>query len=92
VEVTPEAALPILGARILAWYEAWQKGFAPLRAAWLARAGSLGAAIRVRLPDGEIEGRFDGLDEAGRLLLTTPGGRRTIAAGEVFPAACGQGD
>ncbi len=86
-QVTPEAALPILGARILAWYEAWQKGFAPLRAAWLARAGGLGAAIRVRLPDGEIEGRFDGLDEAGRLLLTTPGGRRAIAAGEVFPAA-----
>jgi BirA family transcriptional regulator, biotin operon repressor / biotin---[acetyl-CoA-carboxylase] ligase len=86
-QVTPEAALPILGARILAWYEAWQNGFAPLRAAWLARAEGLGAAIRVRLPDGEIEGRFDGLDEAGRLLLTTPGGRRAIAAGEVFPAA-----
>ncbi len=87
VEVTPDAVLPILGARLLAWYEIWQRGFAPLRAAWLARATRLGEAIRVRLPDGEIEGRFDGLDEAGRLLLVMPGGTRAIAAGEVFPAS-----
>ena len=86
-QVTPDMVLPILGARLLAWYETWRGGFAPLRAAWLARARGLGQAIRVRLPDGEIEGRFDGLDEAGRLLLSGHGESRAIAAGEVFPAA-----
>jgi BirA family transcriptional regulator, biotin operon repressor / biotin---[acetyl-CoA-carboxylase] ligase len=87
-EVTPGVLLPILGARLLAWYDAWRgEGFAPLRRAWLARAWGVGRSIRVRLPDGEIEGLFDGLDEAGRLLLGTAGGRRKIAAGEVFPAA-----
>jgi BirA family transcriptional regulator, biotin operon repressor / biotin---[acetyl-CoA-carboxylase] ligase len=86
-EVTPDAALPILGARLLAWYEVWRSSFTPLRAAWLARASGVGEAIRVRLADGEIAGRFDGLDEAGRLLLSGPGGRRAIAAGEVFPAS-----
>jgi len=85
-EVTPEAALPILAARFLAWYEAWKRGFASLRAAWLARAAGVGEPIRVRLPGGEIEGWFGGLDAAGRLVLSGPGGQRTIAAGEVFPA------
>jgi BirA family biotin operon repressor/biotin-[acetyl-CoA-carboxylase] ligase len=87
-EVTPDAFLPILGARLLAWYDAWRgEGFVPLRRAWLARAWGVGRPIRVRLPDGELEGLFDGLDDAGRLLLGTAGGRRQIAAGEVFPAA-----
>ncbi len=87
VEVTPDAALPILAARLLGWYEAWRQGFALVRAAWLERAAGVGEAIRVRLPGGEIAGRFDGLDAGGRLVLSGPGGRRTIAAGEVFPAA-----
>jgi len=86
-EVTPDRALPILGARLLAWYEAWGRGFAALRAAWLARAAGVGGPIRVRLQEGEVAGRFDGLDETGRLLLGTAEGRRAIAAGEVFPAS-----
>ena len=88
-EVTPDAMLPILAERLLAWYAAWRvpAGFTALRDAWLARAHGLGGPIRVRLPSAEIEGRFAGLDSAGRLVLDGPAGRQHIAAAEIFPAA-----
>ena len=88
-EVTPEMFLPILAERLLAWFAAWRApaGFAALRDAWLARAQGLGGPIRVRLPSAEIEGRFAGLDDEGRLVLDGPEGRRRIAAAEIFPAA-----
>jgi BirA family biotin operon repressor/biotin-[acetyl-CoA-carboxylase] ligase len=87
VAVTLEALLEAVAARFEAWYEGWrQAGFAPLRAAWLARAEGLGAPIRVRLAAGESQGRFAGIDEEGALLLDDAGGRRRVAAGDVFPA------
>src|SRR5579885_2761839 len=86
-EVTPEAMLPILAGRLLAWYETWRRqGFAPVREAWLARAFALGGPIRVRLAAGELGGRFAGLDADGMLLLDGAEGPRAIAAAEVFPA------
>jgi BirA family transcriptional regulator, biotin operon repressor / biotin---[acetyl-CoA-carboxylase] ligase len=70
------------------WYERWlAEGFAPLREAWLARARGLGQPIRVRLPRGESQGRFAGLDEEGALLLDTGTALSRITAGDVFPAA-----
>jgi len=66
----------------------WQAGFASLRAAWLARAAGLGGELRVRLGTRELTGRFEGLDDDGRLLLgCVDGAVETIAAGEVFPVA-----
>jgi BirA family transcriptional regulator, biotin operon repressor / biotin---[acetyl-CoA-carboxylase] ligase len=66
----------------------WDRGagFAAIRTAWLARAAGLGQAMRARLPDREAAGVFEALDEAGRLILRLPDGRReVITAGEVFP-------
>lgn len=76
-------------ARFGYWYGRWKgEGFAPLRDAWLKRAQGLGQPIVVRLPDGELHGRFAALDESGALLLELPDGRRqAITAGDVFPAA-----
>ncbi|HUZ75095.1 MAG TPA: biotin--[acetyl-CoA-carboxylase] ligase [Stellaceae bacterium] len=86
--VTPAAMLVPLAERLLAWYETWRgTGFAAVRAAWLDRAEGLGAPIRVRLASSELNGRFAGLDESGILLLDGAGGRRRIAAAEIFPAA-----
>jgi BirA family biotin operon repressor/biotin-[acetyl-CoA-carboxylase] ligase len=67
----------------------WDAGFAPIRAAWLARAGGLGSELTARLGSrGDLTGRFETLDEAGRLVLRLPDGNvETIAAGEVFPVA-----
>ena len=64
-----------------------QEGFAPLRAAWLARAYGLGDTVGVRLPRERLSGRFVDLDRDGVLLLETAEGPRRIAAGEIFPAA-----
>jgi BirA family transcriptional regulator, biotin operon repressor / biotin---[acetyl-CoA-carboxylase] ligase len=40
--------------------------------------------LRVRLSARELAGRFQGLDEAGRLLLEQDNGVTKITAGEVF--------
>ena len=69
------------------WLTTWrQGGFAPIRAAWLARAMGLGEPIQVRLERDTLDGRFLDLDDDGALLLGQPEGTRRIAAGEVFPA------
>ena len=64
-----------------------REGFAPIRAAWLARAYGLGQPVGVRLPREHLSGRFVDLDCDGVLLLETAQGHRRIAAGEIFPAA-----
>jgi BirA family biotin operon repressor/biotin-[acetyl-CoA-carboxylase] ligase len=80
-----EEALTLLAARFAHWYAAWmERGFEALRAAWLARAGGLGCAIKARLPHETREGIFEGIDEAGALLLNEDGQLYAIAAGEVF--------
>jgi BirA family transcriptional regulator, biotin operon repressor / biotin---[acetyl-CoA-carboxylase] ligase len=69
------------------WERRWrEEGFAPVRAAWLARAAALGEPIRVRLESATLHGRFADLDQRGALVLDTPGGLRLISAGDVFPA------
>jgi BirA family biotin operon repressor/biotin-[acetyl-CoA-carboxylase] ligase len=66
----------------------WRRGdgFASIRADWLAHAVGIGGDMRVRLPQRELFGRCEGLDEAGRLVLRLAhGGLETIAAGDIFP-------
>ena len=84
--VTPEVVFAALSAAMVARIGQWQRGqgFAGIRADWLKRAAGLGEDIRVRLPERELSGRFQGLDDAGRLLLQQPGGLTAVTAGEVF--------
>ena len=64
------------------WREA---GFAEVRAAWCARGLGLGERIRLRLDREELHGRFVDVTPSGALLLDLDGGgRREIAAGDVF--------
>ena len=78
-------ALTALLAAFGPWYDRWAvAGFAPVRAAWLAAAGPLGAAITVTQDTAVHHGRFGGLDAQGGLLLeTAPGSYMTIASGDV---------
>ena len=85
--IAPVAVLEAFTADFVGWTERWGvAGFAPIRTAWLARAGGVGEAIRVRLERSTLGGRFLDLDEDGALVLEGDDGRRRIAAGEVFPA------
>jgi BirA family transcriptional regulator, biotin operon repressor / biotin---[acetyl-CoA-carboxylase] ligase len=66
----------------------WDRGtgFAAIRAAWLARAAGIGQPVRVRLAGRETAGRFETIDDSGRLMLrTAPDAVEAIAAGDVFP-------
>jgi BirA family biotin operon repressor/biotin-[acetyl-CoA-carboxylase] ligase len=84
--VTPEAMFGALSYAMSRRLAQWQRGqgFAGIRADWLKRAAGLGEDIRVRLPERELSGRFQGLDDAGRLLVLAPNGVATVTAGEVF--------
>jgi BirA family biotin operon repressor/biotin-[acetyl-CoA-carboxylase] ligase len=86
VTVLPEQLLAALDAAITKRVAQWQSGggFASIRANWLACATGVGQPVRVRLPERELSGVFQGLDGAGRLLLETPSGTTPVAAGDVF--------
>jgi BirA family transcriptional regulator, biotin operon repressor / biotin---[acetyl-CoA-carboxylase] ligase len=76
-----------LSVKMLGRLAQWNRGehFSTIRTDWLARVAGLGDVLRVRLADREVSGRFEGIDDAGRLvLLLVEGGREVIAAGDVI--------
>jgi BirA family biotin operon repressor/biotin-[acetyl-CoA-carboxylase] ligase len=88
--VSAESLFPALSVKMLGRLAQWNggAGFSTIRTDWLARAAGLGEAIRVRLADRELAGTFEGLDEAGRLVLVRrDGARETVAAGDVMTLA-----
>jgi BirA family biotin operon repressor/biotin-[acetyl-CoA-carboxylase] ligase len=60
------------------------EGFAPVRAAWLARAARLGQQVTARTGTETHTGTFETIDPQGHLILATPRGRRAIPAAEIF--------
>lgn len=85
----PAELLAAFAERFLAWHQTWtERGFAPIRAAWLARAAGFGEPITVRLPQETLEGRFADLDDTGILWVELAGGtQRAVATGDLyFPA------
>jgi BirA family biotin operon repressor/biotin-[acetyl-CoA-carboxylase] ligase len=88
--VSAEDLFATLSATMLHRLGQWRRGagFGDIRADWIARGAGIGGDMRVKLPDREIFGCGEGLDERGRLLLRLPNGSaQAIAAGEVFPVA-----
>jgi BirA family biotin operon repressor/biotin-[acetyl-CoA-carboxylase] ligase len=83
--VAVPALLEGLAERLLAWRERWRAdGFAPVRAAWLARAHGLGQPIEVRLGNTLISGSFADLDEDGAIIVASAAGaRQRVTAGDV---------
>ncbi|MBY8975339.1 biotin--[acetyl-CoA-carboxylase] ligase [Rhodobacteraceae bacterium NNCM2] len=81
----PEEALTLLAAALDHWDSRIRtEGFAPIRAAWLARAARLGERIEARLPARSVTGIFEDVDAAGALVLRTPTGPERIAAADVY--------
>lgn len=83
---TPTALLDELAPAFAHWRHLWARdGFAPVRAAWLARATGVGSRIVARLGHESPEGVFTGLADDGALLMQLDdGSTRAIHAGEVF--------
>ena len=85
IRIGPEDFLDLLAASYADWEARFTTyGFAPVRAAWLARAARLGAQITARTARETHTGTFETVDEAGNLILKTPKARMAIAAAEIF--------
>lgn len=80
-----------LTRRLVRWLEIWERdGFEPVRAAWMGRAWGLGKDLTTSEGETIVEGRFDGIDAEGALVLElAAGGRKLVRSGEVFPAEAG---
>lgn len=79
-----------LAHRVAQWRDG---GFGPIATAWRAAGPEEGTTITVRLPatqEGNVQGRFCGLDQDGTLLLDVGGTVKRIAAGEVLFASARQ--
>lgn len=59
-------------------------GFDRIRQVWMRHAARLGDIVTARTGTDSIQGIFEGIDPSGALILSTPGGRKTIPAAEVF--------
>jgi BirA family transcriptional regulator, biotin operon repressor / biotin---[acetyl-CoA-carboxylase] ligase len=93
-DVSPEELFCALSAAMTRRLTQWQRGanFAAIRRDWLGRAFGVGAEMKVRLPGRELSGRWETLDERGRLLLRLADGTlQAIAAGDVFPVSAANG-
>ncbi|TNF22991.1 MAG: biotin--[acetyl-CoA-carboxylase] ligase [Rhodobacteraceae bacterium] len=83
--VTPEDFLTPLAAAFARHEASFATyGFAPIRAAWLARAARLGEVITARTGKSETTGTFRDVDATGNLVLQTAGGRVAIPAADVY--------
>jgi len=86
--IAPEAFLDLLAPAHARWTALLaRQGFAPIRAAWLARAARLGETITARMMQRAETGIFEGIDPTGALLLRTSQGRMALAAADVYFAA-----
>lgn len=95
LSVTPEELLDRLAPAFAHWEaQLVAEGFAPVREAWLARAGGIGAQVVARLPHAEHRGRFETIDADGALVLATSDGRLVLPAADLHfatPAIAGEG-
>jgi len=86
--VTAENLFTALSDAMMVRLREWGTGFGTIRTEWLRRTGAPGTPLRVRVGTRDFTGRFETLDEAGRLVVRLADGtRETIAAGAAFPIA-----
>lgn len=89
VNVAPDELLALLANAMERRLRQWSRGegFEATRADWTEHTARLHETIRLRANDHDVEGRFEGVDADGRLVLTMGNGeRRHFNAGEVTSA------
>ncbi len=80
----PEAMAHRLLDSLAGWIDIQARdGFAPVRAAWLARSHPLGTPMRLRHGSADLDGAFAGIADDGSIILDIAGTPRAFAAGEV---------
>ncbi|HTO34457.1 MAG TPA: biotin--[acetyl-CoA-carboxylase] ligase [Pararhizobium sp.] len=87
VSVSPDDLFARLFVSMADALQVWNRGegIASIIAQWRSAAGGIGQKITVNLPDRSLSGRFEGIDEDGRLMLDLGAGMiQRIAAGDVF--------
>jgi len=86
VSVTPDAMLGVLAQAMQRWLGVWDcgRGFAAVRAAWLAHGGAVGESLTVDTGRERIAGTFLDLDPGGALVMRdTLGLERKLTFGDV---------
>jgi BirA family biotin operon repressor/biotin-[acetyl-CoA-carboxylase] ligase len=84
-DVRPDMLFAHLAQRMAEELERWDGGrnFDSIRERWLARSAGVGAPVRVALPGGDVEGAFETVDSAGRLVVRQPDGSvRAVSSGD----------
>lgn len=82
--IAPTDFLDLVAPAFAYWQgqlETW--GFGPVRTAWLSRAAGLGAPIVARSMHAVRSGVFEGIDDSGALILSTPQGREIVSAADI---------
>lgn len=85
-KVTPRDCLDILDRSLSRWLTIWSegRGFAAIRASWLAHAAGIGREFTAMVNQNEVRGKFADLGEDGAMILTlADGSRKPIHSGEV---------
>lgn len=77
-----DAVVAAVLSALHAWYERWNAGESLLQG-YRERCSTLGRAVRVHLPGGDVLGEAVDVDASGALIVSTDQGRRTFAAGDV---------
>lgn len=83
----PQDVFLELSAEFAHWLDVFAKGkgFESIRREWLALAAGLGAPIRISTPARRLEGHFQTIDSAGRLIIANEDGSMiAIEAGDVI--------
>jgi BirA family biotin operon repressor/biotin-[acetyl-CoA-carboxylase] ligase len=93
VAIAPDAMLRHLAGSLDMWLERWNggAGFTAVREAWLERAGPVGEAMTIDTGRGKIDGRYQGIDADGALLVRDPQGQELrFTYGDVLLGEPGQ--
>lgn len=92
-EVLPTAALHALGEAVPPLLTRWNGGasFGAVLEEWRGHAHGIGHPVEVLRGSAPVSGRFETVDERGRLMLMTSGGLLAIDAADVFfPGGAGR--
>ncbi|TLP49012.1 biotin--[acetyl-CoA-carboxylase] ligase [Cohaesibacter sp. CAU 1516] len=86
-DIAPEQVFERLAHHLDERLSVWDggDGMAEIRDDWLLRARGVGQPVVARLPDEDVHGTFEQLDEQGALIMRLPDGtQRIIYAGDVY--------